>query len=177
MSLDFPQMDTSKVMVELEKWDDEELKKLLNSESFEQYDEWISQSDQYKSLESEREMLMASVRSLAEYNLSRQSKFESDRSQLLAHLSEAKQLKDDIESKEEKLLDLAKKTSLESTLTAVLQATSLAEEESENIAKKFIENSLEFETFIKEYGEKRKLAHSRRIKAERLKQVLNSNTK
>lgn len=169
------QSDITNAIAELSKLDDDELKKLLNSESNELYDEWIDRSERVKRLEAEREMLMASVKSLAEFNLSRQNDYESDRSKLLTYVSEANRLKEEIHQKEPILMKLANKTSLESTLSSLLAATAQAEEQSELIAKEFLDNSINFETFISKYPDMRKLAHARRIKAERLRQETNES--
>jgi len=121
-------------------------------------------------MEAERNMLMASVKSLAEFNLARQNDYESDRSKLLMLVGDSNKLKEEIQTKATKLLELSKRTSLESTLAVVLAATAQAEEESENDAKSFLENALDYDSFLSQYAEKRKLAHLRRIKADRLRQ-------
>lgn len=123
-----------------------------------------------KSLEEEREMLMASVRSLAEFNLTRQQDYESDRSKLLDLVNECNKLRRDIEDKAARLVELSKKTSLESTLAVIQQSAKEADEESENLAKTYLEEGMDHDTFINQYLEKRKLAYMRRIKAERLQQ-------
>lgn len=128
-----------------------------------------------KSLEAEREMLMASVRSLAEFNLARQNDYESDRSKLLVNVGDSNTLREEIQNKATKLLELSKRTSLDSTLAVVSAATKEAEEESENIAKTFIDKDIDFDTFLVQYPEKRKLAHLRRIKTDRLKQETNES--
>lgn len=148
----------------------EELQELLDSPDSEKYSEIINQCISVKNLESEREMLMASVRSLAEFNLARQTEYENDRSKLLTLVSDSNKLKDEIQTKATKLLELSKKTSLQSTLAVVLEATTQAEEESEKIANSFLDNSIDYDTFVTQYCDKRKLAHLRRIKADRLKQ-------
>lgn len=148
----------------------EELQEFLDSPDSEKYSEIIDRCVPVKSLESEREMLMASVRSLAEFNLARQTEYENDRSKLLTLVSDSNKLKDEIQTKATKLLELSKKTSLKSTLAVVLEATTQAEEESEKIANSFLDNSIDYDTFVTQYCDKRKLAHLRRIKADRLKQ-------
>lgn len=162
--------DIQSSLTELAKLSNDELKELVNSTSNDKYDELVAQSERVKSLESEREMLMASVRSLAEFNLARQNDYESDRSKLLTLVGDSNKLKEDIEQKAAKLLELSKKTSLDSTLSVVLAATAQAEEDSEDVARRFLENSLDYDTFVSQYCEKRKLAHLRRIKADRLRQ-------
>ena len=120
-------------------------------------------------------MLMAAVRSLAEFNIAKQSDYESDRSKLLTLVGDSNKLKEDIQEKATKLLELSKRTSLESTLAVVLAATAQSEEDSESIAKEFLNNTSDFETFVSQYTEKRKLAHLRRIKADRLRQETNES--
>lgn len=130
---------------------------------------------QVKRLEQERQVLMASIRSLAEFNLGRQEDFESDRHKLTELVEEANKLKDQIEEKGKKLLELSKTTSLESTLTVVLTSASQAEEDSENIAQSFLSEVIDYQQFVSNYIEKRKLAHLRRIKADRLRSETNES--
>lgn len=118
---------------------------------------------------------MAAVKSLAEFNLAKQSDYESDRSKLLTVVGDSNKLKEDIQAKATKLLELSKKTSLESTLAVVIAAAAQSEEESESIAKAFLNNTTDLEAFISQYNEKRKLAHLRRIKADRLRQETNES--
>lgn len=148
----------------------DELQDLCNDSSNAKFDEIVNNSTGVKNLESERDMLMASVRSIAEFNLERQSDYESDRSKLLTLVSDSNKLKEDIQTKATKLLELSKKTSLKSTLAVVLEATTQTEEESESIAKSFLDRSIDYDTFVAQYCDKRKLAHLRRIKADRLRQ-------
>lgn len=118
---------------------------------------------------------MASVKSLAEFNLARQSDYEADRSKLLTLVGENNKLKEEIQEKATKLLELSRKTSLESTLAVVLAAAAKAEEESENLAKSLLSGELDYDTFVQSYCDKRKLAHLRRVKADRLRQETNES--
>lgn len=118
---------------------------------------------------------MASVRSLAEFNLARQNDYESDRSRLLELVGDSNRLKEEIQNKATKLLELSKRTSLESTLAAVTKATAEAEEDSEKTASKLLDNTIDYDTFISEFIEKRKLLHLRRIKTDRLRQETNES--
>lgn len=168
------QSDIQSGLAELSKLSNDELKELVNSTSDEKFDEFVSRSEKVKSLEAEREMLMASVRSLAEFNLARQSDFESSRAKLLALVGDSNKLKEEIQEKAAKLVELSRSTSLESTLAVMLAAAAQAEEESEVIAQKFISNNLEYDSFLSQYCEKRKLAHLRRVKADRLRHDQNT---
>lgn len=169
------QSEIASCLAEINNLSDDQLKELLNSETNEKYDQLVNQTDRVKNLEAERDMLMASVRSLAEFNLTRQPEYESDRSKLLGLVSESNHIVEQIKAKEATLLELTKRTSLQSTLSKVQAATHQAEEESEKIAKEFLENSIDYETFKNKYSEERKIAHSRRIKAERLRLETNES--
>lgn len=161
---------------DLTKLSNEELKELCDhTKSEARYDEIINQSDEVKKLENEREVLLALVRSLSEFNLGRKDDYEEGRSHLLTLVAESNKLKEQIQEKATTLLDISKKTSLESTLAVVLGATASSEEESENIAKSFLDCKIDFENFVSQYLEKRKLAHLRRIKADRLRQETNES--
>lgn len=115
-------------------------------------------------------MLMASVRSLAEFNLGKQSDYESDRSKLLVLVGDSNKLKDEIQDKATILLELSKKTSLDTTKAIVLESAEQAERESDVISKSFLNSSIDYDTFISQFLDKRKLAHLRRIRSDRLQQ-------
>lgn len=165
----FYQTDIAAALKELEKLSNEDLKELCNATSDAKIDEFVNNLDKVKSLETEREMLIASVKSLAEFNLARQPTFETNRSQLVAAVDEANQLKAEIEQKGAKLVEISQRTSLESTLAVMLAATTEAEEESENVAQSFLSGTIPYDTFVNDYIEKRKLAHLRRIKADKMR--------
>lgn len=168
-------MDVQCNLTEIYKLSTEELKELVNDELFEKIDGLVNQSERVKSLENERELLLASVKSLAEFNLARQNDYESGRSSLLTLVGDCNKLRGEIQEKATKLVELSRKTSLESTLAVVLAAASNAEEESENLAKAFLSGDLDYDSFISQYCDKRKLAHLRRIKADRLRQETNES--
>lgn len=120
-------------------------------------------------------MLMASVRSLAEFNLSRQNNYESDRSNLLTLVGDCNKLKENIQGKATKLLELSKRTSLDSTKSVLFTATEQAEKDSESVAQSFLNSTIDHDTFISQFLDKRKLAHLRRIKQDRLQKETNES--
>lgn len=162
--------DISGSLAEVAKLPDDKLNELCHSESDEKYDEIVIQSGIVRKLEDERELLLASTRSLAEFNLARQNEYESDRFKLLTLVGDTNCLKREIEDKSTKLSEMSRRTSLESTLAVVLEATAQAEKDSENVATRFLDNSIDYDTFLSQYTDKRTLAHLRRIKADRLRQ-------
>lgn len=62
--------------------------------------------------------------------------------------------------------------SLETALALLQTAASEIEEESDKIAKKFLENETELDDFLDEFLLKRKLMHMRLVKAEKLSKIL-----
>lgn len=62
--------------------------------------------------------------------------------------------------------------SLETALALLQTAASEIEEDSDNIAKNFLANQLEFDDFLDQFLTKRKLMHLRLVKAEKLSKIL-----
>lgn len=62
--------------------------------------------------------------------------------------------------------------SLETALALLQTAASEIEEESDTIAKKFLDNEVEIDDFLDDFLTKRKLMHMRLVKAEKLSKIL-----
>lgn len=88
---------------------------------------------------------------------------------------EAVELKVEMEKKKEKLEELARQTSLDTTLALLQTAAAQAEEDSENTASQFLDGELSLEAFLNQFIEQKKLAHLRRIKAEKLMDFVRQN--
>lgn len=65
--------------------------------------------------------------------------------------------------------------SLETALALLQTAASEMEEESEQIAKKFTSNDIGLDEFLEEFLAKRKIVHTRLVKAEKLSKLLSMN--
>ncbi|KAG1714670.1 Vacuolar protein sorting-associated protein 37B [Nymphon striatum] len=136
--------------------------------------EMVLNLQQMKELASEKEMILTSNKSLAEFNLSQEPKLVEKRTQLLELHKQANELVTDVTEKKSSLETLENQTSVD-TLLAILQAkTAESEEKTEELAEKFLDGSKDIDSFLEEYHEKRKLAHLRRIKAERMQELISS---
>lgn len=62
--------------------------------------------------------------------------------------------------------------SLETALALLQTAASEMEEESDKIAKKFLDSELELDDFLDDFLEKRRIMHMRLVKAEKLSKIL-----
>ncbi|XP_025914609.1 vacuolar protein sorting-associated protein 37B [Apteryx rowi] len=117
-------------------------------------------------------MTLASNRSLAEGNLLYQPKLESLKADLTQKYQELQVLFEAYQIKKTKLDSQSSNASLE-TLLALLQTEGAKiEEDTENMAEKFLDGEIPLDSFIDEYQSKRKLAHLRRVKIEKLQEMV-----
>lgn len=144
----------------------EELKELLNNK--EKEEDMIKEDSRIKVLENTRDTLIASNKSLAEYNLAREPAYREARQALSEAHKMALEVKREVEAKKAKLNELSLQTSLDTTLALMQTSTAQADEESESIANKFLEKEIPVDSFLTQFIAKRKTAHSRRIKSEKL---------
>ncbi|KAK8784531.1 hypothetical protein V5799_009105 [Amblyomma americanum] len=148
----------------------EELQKLLNDDA--RVDSMVKDLQQVKNAENEREMLLASNKSLADFNLAREPKLRQSRQQLKELYEQAQELMTEVEQNKKTLDSMGGQSSLETTLALLQTAAAQAEEESEKVASSFLDGERTVESFLEEFVEVRKLAHLRRIKAEKMTELL-----
>ncbi|KAG8195806.1 hypothetical protein JTE90_004809 [Oedothorax gibbosus] len=157
----------------LEHLNDEELTELLNSD--EKLNTIINDLKQVQDIESEREMLLASNKSISEYNLSKQPILEEHRKQVEETRKIAFELKDSLLEKKKKIESSQLSTSNETLLALLQAATSEKESEAEATVDMFLQNEISVDDFLPKYLEMRKVSHLRRIKAEKLTNILQEN--
>nr|XP_023394959.1 vacuolar protein sorting-associated protein 37B [Loxodonta africana] len=117
-------------------------------------------------------MTLTSNRSLAEGNLLYQPRLDSLKASLTQKYQELQVLFEAYQIKKTKLDKQSNNASLE-TLLALLQAEGAKiEEDTENMAEKFLDGELSLDSFIDVYQSKRKLAHMRRVKIEKLQEMV-----
>ncbi|XP_012288022.1 vacuolar protein sorting-associated protein 37B [Orussus abietinus] len=148
----------------------EELKELLNNDD--KFEDIVKDNKQFKDLETEKEMLIASNRSLAEFNLSKQPQLDESK-QIIRELSEkGNQL---CSSVQEKLADVANKSgamTVESALELLQAAAAEIEEESEKLAEKFMAGDVEVDEFLEQFLSRRKLMHLRKVKVDKMRELV-----
>ncbi|XP_032166574.1 vacuolar protein sorting-associated protein 37B isoform X4 [Mustela erminea] len=119
-----------------------------------------------------KEMTLASNRSLAEGNLLYQPQLDALKARLTQKYQELQVLFEAYQIKKTKLDQQSSSASLE-TLLALLQAEGAKiEEDTENMAEKFLDGELPLDSFIDVYQSQRKLAHTRRVKIEKLQELV-----
>lgn len=148
----------------------DELQKLLNDDG--RVESMVKDLQQVKNAENEREMLLASNKSLADFNLSREPKLRQSRQRLQELYGIAQELKQEAEQNKKRLDSTGGQASLETTLALLQAAAAQAEEESEKVANKLLDNESSVDSFLEEFVESRKLAHLRRVKVEKMTELL-----
>uniref|UniRef100_A0A8C9BXC4 VPS37B subunit of ESCRT-I n=1 Tax=Phocoena sinus TaxID=42100 RepID=A0A8C9BXC4_PHOSS len=147
-----------------------QLNELLEDEG--QLTEMVQKMEETQNVQLNKEMTLASNRSLAEGNLLYQPQLDSLKARLTQKYQELQVLFEAYQIKKTKLDKQSSSASLE-TLLALLQAEGAKiEEDTENMAEKFLDGELPLDLFIDVYQSKRKLAHMRRVKIEKLQEMV-----
>uniref|UniRef100_A0A8C8SCH3 VPS37C subunit of ESCRT-I n=1 Tax=Pelusios castaneus TaxID=367368 RepID=A0A8C8SCH3_9SAUR len=130
------------------------------------------ESTEVQELQLEREMALATNRSLAERNLEFQTPLETGRTNLSDKYQELQKLAELCQEQKAKL-EKVSAAMRPGTLLSLLQVEGQRiEEESEAMAEKFLEGEVSLETFLEQFYSMRKLSHLRRVRVEKLQEVL-----
>uniref|UniRef100_A0A6J0UJK6 Vacuolar protein sorting-associated protein 37B isoform X1 n=2 Tax=Pogona vitticeps TaxID=103695 RepID=A0A6J0UJK6_9SAUR len=147
-----------------------QLNELLEDE--EQLQNMALEMEEAQNVQLSKDMTLASNRSLAEGNLLYQPKLDALKATLIQKYQELQVLFESHQIKKTKLDRQSSNASLE-TLLALLQAEGAKiEEDTENMAEKFLDGEIPLDSFIDEYQNQRKLAHLRRVKIEKLQEMV-----
>ncbi|XP_048199011.1 vacuolar protein sorting-associated protein 37B [Perognathus longimembris pacificus] len=147
-----------------------QLNELLEDEG--QLADMVQKMEETQTVQLNKEMTLASNRSLAEENLLYQPQLDTRKACLTQKYQELQVLFEAYQIKKTKLDQQSSSASLE-TLLALLQAEGAKiEEDTENMAEKFLDGELPLDAFIDVYQSQRKLAHMRRVKVEKLQELV-----
>ncbi|GFR90672.1 vacuolar protein sorting-associated protein 37A-like [Elysia marginata] len=119
----------------------------------------------------QREDLSSTCVQLAQSNLLLKPKIESLKSEVVEKNSELDRIKTDFEQHCQKHMTLSEQYHPSHIQTNLKVAVMEADEESENIAEKFLEKDIDVDEFVKTFMEKRTLCYLRRAKEEKLNQI------
>ncbi|XP_054852046.1 vacuolar protein sorting-associated protein 37B [Eublepharis macularius] len=148
----------------------QQLNELLEDE--EQLQGMAREMEEAQNVQLSKDMTLASNRSLAEGNLLYQPKLDALKATLTQKYQELQVLFEAYQIKKTKLDRQSSNASLE-TLLALLQTEGAKiEEDTENMAEKFLDGEVPLDAFIDEYQSQRKLAHLRRVKIEKLQEMV-----
>lgn len=161
---------TVSVMGLLQHLNTQELRDLLNEDSRLEF--IIKDSQMVKQQESEKDVILASNKSLAEYNLSWEPKVTIGKQKLVELYQTACQLEKIVEEKEKKMGNQNEGINTDTAMALLQSAASQAEDESEAVADKFLDRTLDVDTFVEEFQARRKTAHLRRVKTDKMKELM-----
>ncbi|KAM6308759.1 vacuolar protein sorting-associated protein 37C [Aegotheles albertisi] len=148
----------------------EELREL--QENTEEIERLALESQEVQELQLEREMALAANRSLAEQNLKFQGPLESGRADLSRKYEELQRLAERCKEQKAKLEKFVAAAHPQTLLDLLQVESQKIEEESENMAEKFLESEVPLETFLEQFSVMRKLSHLRRVRVEKLQELL-----
>ncbi|XP_043924851.1 vacuolar protein sorting-associated protein 37B [Protopterus annectens] len=132
----------------------------------------VKEMGEVQAVQLNKEMTLAGNRSLAEQNLLQQPRLEELKEQLNHKYQELQMVFEQYQMKKTRIDNQSSSASLE-MLLALLQAEGAKiEEETENMAERFLDGEISLDSFIDEYHTKRKLAHVRRVKIEKLQEMV-----
>ncbi|XP_066487600.1 vacuolar protein sorting-associated protein 37C [Tiliqua scincoides] len=148
----------------------DELKELQkNSEEIERL---ALESNEVQDVQLEREMALATNRSLAERNLKFQEPLETGRANLSDKYQDLQKLVERCQEQKAKLEKFSAAMNPGTLLNLLQVEGQKIEEESEIMAEKFLEGEVPLEIFLEQFSSMRKLSHIRRVKVEKLQEVL-----
>ncbi|KAK7120954.1 hypothetical protein R3I94_020816 [Phoxinus phoxinus] len=128
----------------------------------------VREMDEMQEMQQNKELTIASNRSLAEQNLSLQPELDHQKIQLTKRYCCLQDLHESYQIRKSTLGH----SSLD-TLLALLQTEGAKiEEETENMADAFLDGSLPLDSFVDDYQSKRTLAHLRRVKIDKLQEMV-----
>lgn len=172
MSLAVFHQESRQIMNKLNGLSNDELDSLLNSD--EKIEEILKENELsfIHDMQQQKDNLLESNERMSESNLTKEPELTEGRQKILELSEEGETLSKSIEEKMKIIRDKNGDLSLETALALLQTAASEMEEESENIAKKFMDEGGELEDFLDQFLTKRKLMHLRLIKAEKMSKVL-----
>lgn len=174
---------------------DDHLNSQLNACSSEQLNKYLDDDDsldilikswpQYQSLLTEKENLQAQNKRIAQENINKEPILDSVKTRLLQALKDFDIAKSEYTAKREAQKSLQSSNggdmSLETIYSLLLSSSSKAEEETDRMADDFFNNYLgthtdeELSIFQKQFIELRTQAHIKKIKAEKMKELMETN--
>ncbi|KAM6987062.1 VPS37B subunit of ESCRT-I b [Aplochiton taeniatus] len=132
----------------------------------------IKEMDEMREVQQIKDLTQASNMSLAEQNLRLQPSLDHQKNQLTKHYGHLQELYDNYQLRKS-TLDYSSGNSSLDIMLALLQAEGAKiEEETEIMADSFLDGEVSLDSFMDSYHRKRRLAHLRRIKIDKLREIV-----
>lgn len=157
-------------MEKLQDLSQSELQELLDNP--ERVESMALESDEIQNIQLEREMALASNRSLAEQNLDMKPRLESEKEVVVERYSQLEAIRETYRQHCSLRDGMVGQVSPEALFSRLQTEGSKTEAESEALADEFLEGSLPLDPFLDRFLSLRSLAHKRRVRIEKLQEIL-----
>ncbi|XP_029989278.1 vacuolar protein sorting-associated protein 37C [Sphaeramia orbicularis] len=157
-------------MEKLQDLSQSELQELLDNP--ERVESMALESDEIQNIQLEREMALASNRSLAEQNLDKKPHLESQKEILVERYAQLESVRETYRQHCALRDGMVGQVSPEALFSRLQAEGGKTEEESELLADEFLEGSLPLDSFLERFLSLRSLAHKRRVRIEKLQEIL-----
>ncbi|XP_029313871.1 vacuolar protein sorting-associated protein 37C [Cottoperca gobio] len=157
-------------MEKLQDLSQSELQELLDNP--ERVESMALESDEIQNIQLEREMALASNRSLAEQNLDIKPRMQSEKDVLVERYSQLEAIRETYRQHCSLRDGMVGQVSPEALFSRLQTEGSKTEAESEALADEFLEGSLPLDSFLDHFLSLRSLAHKRRVRIEKLQEIL-----
>ncbi|XP_067297324.1 vacuolar protein sorting-associated protein 37C [Pseudorasbora parva] len=162
-------------MEKLQDLSQSELQSLLDNS--ERVESMALESDEIQNIQLEREMALAANRSLAEQNLDMKPRLEKERERLVEKYTELEEVRDKYKQHCVLRDSIMGQVSPEGLLSRLQIEGANKEAESEVLADEFLEGSISLDSFLERFLSLRSLAHTRRVRIEKLQEILCQKSK
>lgn len=157
-------------MEKLQDLSQSELQELLDNP--ERVESMALESDEIQNIQLEREMALASNRSLAEQNLDMKPRLETQKELLVERYSQLEAVRETYRQHSSLRDGMVGQVSPQALLSRLQTEGSKTEAESEALADEFLDGSLPLDSFLDRFLSLRSLAHKRRVRIEKLQEIL-----
>uniref|UniRef100_A0AAY5KS54 VPS37 C-terminal domain-containing protein n=1 Tax=Esox lucius TaxID=8010 RepID=A0AAY5KS54_ESOLU len=164
-----------KSMDKLQDLSQSELQELLGNT--ERLESMALESDEIQNIQLEREMALASNRSLAEQNLDMKPRLERQREHLVGKYSQLEAVRDTYRQHCAQRDGMVGQVSPEGLFSRLQVEGASTETESESLADEFLDGQLSLDSFLDRFLSLRSLAHKRRVRIEKLQEILRQKRK
>ncbi|XP_058496799.1 vacuolar protein sorting-associated protein 37C [Solea solea] len=157
-------------MEKLQDLSQSELQELLDNP--ERVESMALESDEIQNIQLEREMALASNRSLAEQNLDMKPRVEEQKEALVERYSQLEAVQETYRQHCSLRDGMVGQVSPEALFSRLQTEGGKTEADSEALADEFLEGSLSLDSFLERFLSLRSLAHRRRVRIEKLQEIL-----
>ncbi|CAL2045300.1 hypothetical protein CAEBREN_04313 [Caenorhabditis brenneri] len=152
----------------------EQLTALLDDETL--LESIIVNLPQVRSMPTDKESALAANKSLAEWNLAQKPRIDAAKTQSIDLYEKVKKLQEEVTVLKSQLDSISSSKSLDTTSSLMQVAAQEADDDAEALFTQFENGEIPIDLFLKQFKEKKAIAHLRKIKSDRLAALLREQT-